>query len=224
MTLYGVSVGAGDPEDMTVKALRVIGECRVIAVPVTKGGASAALDIAGKAADLSGKEILYLDMPMTHDENRIRAAHEAAAEKLCGVLGSEDAAMLCLGDVALYSTFAYVAALVKERGQEVMVRCIPGVCSPCAAADALGEPLVLGSEPLMVLPFGAEDFRELLKTPCRRVIMKSGKSGGEVKRLLREYGLLERACAVMNCGMSGEAVFRGADIPDETGYFTVYIV
>ena len=222
MVLYGVSVGAGDPQDITVKALRIIEKCRVIAVPVTKSGRSLALEIAEKAADLSGKEIIRLEMPMTHDESVLSAAHEAAAEKLCSVLKTENAAMLCLGDVALYSTFSYVAAKVKERGYEV--RCAAGVCSPCAAADALCEPLVLGREPLMILPYGAERFTELIKIPCRKVIMKSGGSGKEVKKLLRENGMLEGAFAAENCGMSGEAFYRGEDIPDETGYFTVYIV
>lgn len=221
MTLYGVSVGTGDPEDITVKALRTIAECRVIAVPVTKGGRSAALDIAAAAADLSGKEILRLDMPMVRDKSALSAAHREAAERLCGVLKKEDAAMLCLGDTSLYSTFSYIAALVKERG--FGVRCVSGVCSPCSAANALGIPLALGDEPLMILPYSAKGFSELMKTPCRKVIMKGGSSSGKVKEALRGNGLLEGACAVENCGMSGERTYRGEEIPDEMGYFSIFL-
>ena len=77
MTLYGVSVGTGDPEDITVKALKTIERCRVIAAPAAKGGRSAALSIAEQAADLTGKEILLLDMPMTRDRQALAAAHRA---------------------------------------------------------------------------------------------------------------------------------------------------
>ena len=221
MTLFGVSVGAGDPGNMTLNALAAIDRCRVIAVPET-GGRSAALGIAEGAADLSGKEIIRLALPMTRDPAALSEAHRAAAERLCRVLEKEDAAMVCLGDVSLYSTFSYIAALVRERGHAV--RYIPGVCSPCAAADAVGVPLASGSEPLMILPYGAENFAELMDIPCRKVIIKCGSHGAELKRMLRENGTLDRAYAVENCGMAGEKIFRGEDIPDETGYFTVCIL
>ena len=220
MTLYGVSVGTGDPEDITVKALKTIAKCRVIAAPSTHGGRSAALAIAEQAADLSQKEIILLDMPMTRDRQARAAAHKAAAEKLSRVLETEDAALLCLGDTALYSTFSYIAPRVRELGHEV--RCISGVCSPCAAANALGIPLVQGDEPLLILPCGAEDFADLMHTPVRKVIMKGGS--GEVRQALADCGLLSDAYAAENVGTPGEKLCRGSDIPHETGYFTVYIV
>lgn len=215
-------MGTGDPGDMTLNALRAIEKCKVIAVPVTGNGRSAALDIASRAADLSEKEILRLKMPMVRDREQLTAAHRAAAEALCKVLEKKDAAMLCLGDISLYSTFSYISALVKERGADV--KCISGVCSPCAAANALGIPLALGDEPLMILPGGAEEFSQLIRLPCRKVIMKSGSSAGYVKKVLRENGLLEKTRAVENCGTVGERTYSGEDIPEDPGYFTIYLV
>ncbi len=220
MTLYGVSVGTGDPEDITVKALKTIERCRVIAAPAAKGGRSAALSIAEQAADLAGKEILLLDMPMTRDRQALAAAHREAAERLSRVLETEDVGLLCLGDTALYSTFSYIAPYVREMGHDVSY--VSGVCSPCAAANALGIPLVQGDEPLLILPCGTDSFTELINMPVRKVIMKGGSR--EVRQALSDCGLLDKTHAAENVGRPDEKTWRGSDIPAETGYFTVYIV
>ena len=134
-TLYGVSVGPGDPELMTVKAVRIISEADVVAVPDAGRGVGAAQSIAANL--LEGKEILPCPMPMTRDATVIDQTHHAVADTLCGLLDQgKSVAYLCLGDVSIYSSYGYLHQLVSERGYPTEV--IPGVTSVSAAAARLG--------------------------------------------------------------------------------------
>ena len=222
MVLYGVSVGPGDPEDMTVKAVRTLEKCRVIAVPRTGGERSLALSVAEKAADLQGKEIVFIDLPMTRDSVKLSAAWEKAAGVLTGILEREDAAMLCLGDISVYSTFSYIGGLVAGAGFEV--RWCPGVSSFCAGAAALGTELVSGSEVMTVIPYSSPELGQLLDRAGTKIVMKSGRNACKLKALLREKGLLGSTAAVINVGLEGEKLLFGEDIPEEPGYFALFII
>lgn len=218
--LYGVSVGPGDPELVTLGAVKAIEKCGIIAVPQTRGKSSLALTIVKQAADMSGKEILFFDFPMSRDRCEWKKSHETAAVDICGWLSEgESVAMLCLGDISVYSTFSYIAEQVKQR--DFICRWIPGVTSFCAAAAVFGSPLVSGNEPLMVIPASADNFDELMVQSGTKVIMKSR---GISERL--RYVLLSRPFfAVSDCGMQGERIYTNVnDIPEDGSYFTVYIV
>lgn len=218
--LYGVSVGPGDPELVTLGAVKAIGECSVIAVPRTKGESSLALTIVRQAADLSGKEIVFFDFPMSRNKSEWEKSHETAAEDICGRLSEGvSVAMLCLGDISVYSTFSYIAERVKQRG--FPCRWIPGVTSFCAAASVFGSPLVSGNEPLMVIPGSADSFDELMGQSGTKVIMKSRGISDKLRSVLASRPFF----AVSDCGMEGERIFTDVnDIPEDGSYFTVYIV
>ena len=116
-TFYGVSVGPGDPELITVRALNIIRDCEVIAAPRTGSGGMLALSIAEQAADMTGKTIVPLDFPMKPDTAERKENHRRMAETLAAHLkGGKDAAMLTIGDVSLYSSCAYIAAELAEMG------------------------------------------------------------------------------------------------------------
>lgn len=217
--LFGVSVGPGDPELMTLKAVNTINNCRYIIVPRTRGEKTLALSIAQQCCSLEGKEIMPIDFPMTHEKSEWNAAHEEAAERIVHILETgSDCAMLCLGDASVYSTFSYTAERVREHGFEVCV--IAGVTSFCAAAARLGEPLVTGSSPLVILPPSAEDFHSLVNTNGTVVIMKSGKQLERVKSELSGHTV----AAVSDCGLPSEKVFTSLEeLPDSGGYFTLVI-
>ncbi len=208
MKLYGVSIGPGDAELLTLKAVKTLEKCRVIAAPDD----GLALSIAGRAVDLSGKEIVKLAFPMTNAREKLSKSHEKAAETLSEILKTEDAAFVCLGDISVYSTFHYISDYVKNRGFSVEV--IAGVTSFCAAAAALGIPLVSGKQPLVIIPAGCENEKELLSLNATRVVMKG----------VCEQNISGEKYAAENVGLDGERLFYPEDEIPKTGYFTCTII
>lgn len=222
-TLYGVSVGPGDPGLITVRAVEVIRAC-VIAVPRSSDGAErVALGIAENAVpELGKKELVELSMPMTRDPDRLEAARAAAVESLAAYLrAGRDVAFLTIGDVTVYSTYGYLHERVKAMGFPVEM--IAGVPSFCAAAARLGEPLTDAAKPLHIIPAPYEGLEEALGLPGTKVLMKSGKYFGEVRRLLAGRGVDARM--VERCGLSGERAYRSlADAPEDAGYLSIIVV
>ena len=193
--LYGISVGPGDPQLMTLKAVNYIQMCPVVAAPRTAKKDSLALNIAAGAVDLSGKHIEYLDFPMTRDADVIATNRMAAADCIAVHLDAgRDVAMLSLGDASLYSSYSYLCQLLLGRGYEAET--VPGVSSFCACAARLNRGLTDRDLPLHILPASMPDLSGALSLPGGKVLMKSGRSLQEVKCLLREMGLVERAALV----------------------------
>ncbi len=218
--LYGVGVGPGDPELLTVKAVRLIRACGVIAIPHREKDKCFAYAIAsGAVPELKDKPVLCVDMPMTRDKAAREAAYGAGADAIARELDrGGDVAFLTLGDPTVYSTFAYLAAKVAAKGYGV--RWVPGVPSFCAAAAALGEPLCTDREPVYLIPGGA-NAQEALALPGTKVFMK-GELGPLLSAIEAE-GL--SAAAVENCGTENERVYRTAkDVPADAGYYLVTIV
>lgn len=220
--LHGVSVGPGDPELLTLKAVRVIKEADVVAVPDIGHKRRTAYSICEE--HLGGKELLDCSTPMTHDRSVAQAAYERVADGICALLDEgKSVAYLCLGDIGVYSTYAYVHDIVVARGYEA--RIVPGVTSFSASAARLGTALCLGSERLVVAPAAASDIDDVLDMRATKVFMKSGKALGELQEKLAARGELERASMVANCGLPDERVYeRFADVDGASDYFSVVIV
>lgn len=223
-TLYGVSIGPGDPELITVKAMNTISNCKYIATPHTGTGESLALSIVSKAQDLSQKEILLLEFPMTKDKEILAKSHKEAAQFIIDVLDKgEDVAMLNLGDITIYSTFAYVMDILLEKGYDVDL--IPGVTSFCASASLLKIGLTTMNEPLHIIPASGIDIKDALKMPGSKVLMKIGRSMPKLIEAVKELNLEDNVYAVENCGLENEKVYKGLDEFDENmGYFTIVVV
>lgn len=118
-TFYGVSVGPGDPELLTLQAVRLLRQCPVLAAPQTASGQMLALDIARRAlgSELDGKTILPLQFAMSRDAAVLRASHETAASAVRPFLDAgQDVAMLNLGDVSIYVTFGYLQEILQGAG------------------------------------------------------------------------------------------------------------
>lgn len=224
-TLYGVSVGPGDPELMTLQAVRRLQGCPVIAAPQTKSGQMLALEIAKGAVSLEGKNIVPLHFPMTRDEETLRKAHTAAAETLAHYLGRGlDVAMLNLGDVSVYATFGYLQKILREAGFATVM--LAGVPSFCAAAARLNQPLTAGmQEPLTIAPGGAADA--VLDMPGSKVLMKTGRQLPGTLASLAAHGKLEHSAMVCNCGLPNEEVWPDLSLYDAerpAGYFATILV
>ena len=223
-TLYGVSIGPGEPELITLKAMNIISNSKYIATPHTGTGASLALSIVSQAIDLSDKEIMKLEFPMTKDKDILAKSHEEAASAIADVLDTgNDVAMLNLGDVTIYSTFAYTMDKLLEKDYNVEV--IPGVTSFCASASKLKIGLTTMNEPLHIIPATGIDLREALQMPGSKVLMKIGKSMPKLIEVLKELNLEDNVYAVENCGLENEKIYNNLDEFDgKMGYFTIVIV
>ena len=220
--LYGLGVGPGDPELLTVKAARILREADVVAVPDKGSGERTALNIVRDYVE--GKTILPCITPMIRDQAALDAAHDRIADDLCALRAEgKTVAFITLGDPTVYATYLYVHRRVLERGYEAVL--VPGVPSFCAAAARLNISLCEGSERLMIVPASHKDVTDCLHTDANLVFMKAGREIGTLKETLRREGLLENASLVANCGMEGEQVWpRFADTPEDTGYFSLVIV
>ena len=218
---YGVGVGPGDPELMTAKAIRLIRENDVIAVPGQDAKASVAYGIAASMVpELAQKELVPVPMPMTRDKERLRKAHVEGARLIESYLNQgKNVVYLTLGDPSIYGSFSYLQRLLLSDGYPVET--VPGVPSFSAAAARLNLPLVEGDEPLHVAP-GAHDMGETLRLPGTCVLMKASGSLGETKARLKSSG--KEVFAVENCGMETEKLYRGVEaLPDDAGYLSLII-
>ena len=214
--LYGVGVGPGDPELMTVKAVRLLKACDVIAIPQRDKDRCAAFRIAAQAVpEIENKPLLALDMPMTRHKEARERAFSAAAEQLTAALAAgRTVAFLTLGDPTIYSTYGYLHGRVAQAGFEAIF--VPGVPSFCAAAAALGVSLCADGEALHILPGPRADGGQT----GTRVFMKGGAP--DVKRALQDHdGFVWGA---ENVGMAQERLYRSVEeIPEDVGYFTLII-
>lgn len=219
--LWGVGVGPGDPELLTVKAVRVLREADVVIVPDASSGDKVALNIAKDY--LKDKQIQFVKTPMVRDQAVMDAAHEQAADLICKLLDEgKQVAFLTLGDPAIYSTYMYIHEKVLRRGYTVEV--VPGIPSFCAAAARLNRSLCLGREPLMIIP-ASHNQEDMMDIPGNKVFMKAGRSILDLQKALEEKGLLENASMVENCSMENEHVYpKFADLKEPSGYFSLVIV
>ncbi len=218
---YGVGVGPGDPEYMTLKAVRLIRENRVIAVPGQAAKESAAYKIAVQAVpELAEKELVPVYMPMVKDRKLIDAEHRKGAELLKSYLDrGENVVFLTLGDPSIYCTFSYIQHYLEADGYPVEL--VSGITSFCAAAARLNLPLAEWDEPIHIVP-AVHKTEDRLEQDGNYVLMKSASHMKEVKALLLSSG--RKVSAVVNCGMENEAVYRSAEeIPDDAGYFSLII-
>ena len=221
-TLYGLGVGPGDPELLTLKAVRILRQADVIAVPDKGSGEKTAFRIVQEYVE--GKSILTCVTPMVRDQALLDAAHDRIADDICTLLEEgKTVAFITLGDPTVYATYMYIHRRVLSRGYEAVL--VPGVPSFCAVAARLNTSLCEQSQRLLIVPASHKDMEDCLNVDANLVFMKAGKEIGALKEKLAAHGLLEHASLVANCGMEGEQVWEHfADMPENTGYFSVVLV
>lgn len=221
-TFYGVGVGPGDPELMTIKAVNRIKSCSVIAVPNKSREVCTAYGIAKCAVpEIEEKEFICLPMPMTKDPVILEQSHREAAERTAQLLDQgRDVVFLTLGDSTVYSTCLYLAGRLQKAHYHTEL--INGIPSFCAAAARLNMPLVNGAEELHIIP-ATYQVKGGLALPGIKVLMKAGRTMAQVKEELRKGGY--QVSMVENCGMEGERICQNLDeIPEDAGYYSLIIV
>lgn len=214
--LYGVGVGPGDKELLTLKAVRVIESCDIIVAPsAMKGGSSIALNIA-KDFITDDKEVMIKQFPMGGDEQeeKIFEAFKAIEEKL---KEGKNIAFLTLGDPFVYSTYIYLLKYIEEHGFQVET--VPGITSFCASASLAQKPLVIGENSLLILP--ASQVKEI-KDEKYVVIMKVYKREEEVLKVLEEKGF--NYVYVKKAGREGEEIlYKREEILNNQEYMSLII-
>ena len=220
-TAYGVGVGPGDPEYMTLKAVRLIKENDVIAVPGKVAKDAVAYKIAAAVVpELADKELVPIYMPMVKDRELIDAEHKKAAKLVESYLDQgRNVVYITLGDSTIYCTFSYIQHYLEADGYPVEL--VAGIPSFCAAAARLNTPLTEWDEPLHVLP-AVHKLEDDLALGGNYVLMKSASQMAKVKDMLRRSG--RKAVMAENCTMENEKLYHSIDeIPDDAGYFSLII-
>ena len=223
-TLYGIGVGPGDPELLTLKAARIIGRAAVVSYPVNGAGESLARSIAEGVISADSWE-LPIHIPMCTDRQPAAEVYDNAALTIADHLeAGEDVAFLCEGDPFFYGSFMYLFARIAEKHSTEVV---PGITSLTACAAALGRPLAARNERLTVLPapLPEQDLREELSRVQAAAIIKVGRHFDKVRRVLLDLGLADRAAIVEQATRQAQRITPLAALPDgEQPYFSTILV
>ncbi len=204
---YGIGVGPGDPELLTVKAINAIKNSEIIIAPKTeKKSDSLALSIAAPylRADV---QIVYQTFLMVKDfEESPNFFEDNVAEILTYIRAGKNVGFLTLGDPLFFSTYIYIFKLLKNSG--VQIETIAGVPAFLAIAAKIGYPPAYGNDILSIIPAtaDAEKISAALKVSDAAVLMKVYKNFGEIVELLDNEKLLENAALVSRCGLEGEKI------------------
>lgn len=228
-TLYGIGVGPGDPELLTVKAVNILQRVPWIAAPQAAAtGSGLALSIVRPylAAD---RRILELPLPMTADPVRLAASWQHAAGLIMDHLArGEDVALITLGDPTLYSTYLYLHQFIAQQGYAAQI--IPGVPAMCAVAARTGVGLAVNQETLAVVPATgilASQLAAILEWADNVVLLKPSMANlGAIEQLLMERNLVRRTVMVNRCGQPEERIHQGFDSKILAGwdYFTTILI
>lgn len=235
-TFYVVGVGPGDPELLTLKAMRILKKCPVWLTPTArKDGPSTALDIINGAMATADKEIVYHHFPMKkvhrgqEPDSEVKSAWRQAVGLIAAKLSKgHDVALPTLGDPAIYSTGCYVCEALLAHDVETRVEIVPGISSLGASAAAARLPLCLGDERLLVIPaiFDNDSIRTTIQDFDVVVFMKVHKSLPRLVPILEEMGVLDNAVLVERTSMAEQRVHRDikAAMAEELHYFSTMIV
>jgi precorrin-2/cobalt-factor-2 C20-methyltransferase len=223
-SLYGIGVGPGDPELITLKGLRLLRACPVLAYPAPERGESLARRIA--APHLPGHQTeIAIRMPLSVERFPALEVYDRAAAELGSHLAAgRDVAVLCLGDPFFYGSFMY---LFERLAADHKVVVVPGVTSVAAAAAAAGLPLVAGNDTLAVIPASLPDaeIERRLAACDAAAVVKLGRNFARVRDLLERLQLTNRTRYIEHATMRDERQLTLPEVaPDSVPYFSLLLV
>lgn len=222
-TLYGLGIGPGDPDLITVKARNILARAPVVAYPAPEGGDSLVRAIAAPFVPAGCVEIV-IATPMAVDRFPAQEVYDRYAAILAGHLqAGRDVAVLCEGDPFLYGSFMYIHQRLAPRFPTVVV---PGVSSLAAVAAVAGRPLAARNQVFTVLPapLPEAELEAGLKRADAVAIMKLGRHLPKVRRVLERLGLADGASYVARATMAGQQIRRLDEIDgDDAPYFSMIL-
>lgn len=228
-TLYGISVGPGDPELITLKGLRLLRAASAIAFPAGVKGKPGKAERIIAPWSIPPQKMLPLNFPYVPDfDILIRAWHEAAERVWEYLERGENVAYACEGDISFYGTFGYLAQTLQQLHPEVVIEIVPGVSSPLAAAANLGLPLTARDQRLAVLPaiYTMGELESVLPWADVLVLMKVSSVYEQVWQVLERHQLLDRAVVVENVTLPEQKIYTdlGNRPTLKLSYFSILIV
>ncbi|MGK8234776.1 precorrin-2 C(20)-methyltransferase [Roseovarius sp. MS2] len=221
--LYGVGLGPGDPELMTLRAHRLIAGATVVAYPALAGGESFGRAIAAGAIAPGAREIV-MDVPMSVERAPAQAAYDRGAAEIADALdGGDNVVCLCEGDPFFYGSFMYLFARLSGRYE---VEVVPGVTSIAACAARAGRPLVARNERLTVLPgpLPEAELRARIEGAESVAIMKVGRHLAKIRGVIEGLGLTAEAVYVERASLAEEIVCPLAQAPEKAPYFSMILL
>jgi len=223
-TLYGLGVGPGDPELLTLKAHRILKESPVVAFPAPDSGESFARSIV--AGDLSPFQVeIPIVVPMRTERFPAAEVYDKAAEEIAGHLDAgRDVAVLCEGDPFFYGSFMY---LFERLGGRYRTEIVPGVSSIMASAAALQRPLAARNDVLAVIPGPLPDaeIEAAIDKAGAVAIMKVGRHFPRIRALIERLGLIEAAGYCERVSLGSEKVLPLAEVTEESApYFSMILI
>lgn len=226
--LYGIGVGPGDPELLTIKAANVLGRVDLIlAASSTRNDDSLALDIARPHLK-QGTRVIRLGFPMSRDEDTLQSAWvENARLVLKELEAGHDAAFITLGDPLLYSTFAYLLRTLRTLAPDQEVTVVPGITSFQAVAAATQTVLAESAQNLLILPGirEAKDLRKSLEGADNAVILKAYTNFSAIREQLRTFPTPTHCVFASRMGMKEQFITRSLDeAPDNPTYLSLMLL
>jgi precorrin-2/cobalt-factor-2 C20-methyltransferase len=223
-TLYGVGVGPGDPELVTLKALRILQTVPVLAWPAPEEGPSLAREIVAQHLPGTQREI-PIRMPLLPARFPANDVYDKAAREIGAVLAAGDnVAVICEGDPFFYGSFMY---LFGRLAGDYPVEVVPGVSSLTACAAALGTPLAAKNDVLTVVPgpLDAETMKQRLADADAAAIIKVGRHLEKIRSVIDELGLGANARYIERATMSEQRIVPLAEVGDDDApYFSMILV
>ncbi len=220
--LYGVGVGPGDPELLTIKAYNIINETEHIAFPGKNKRSCHSYKIVNAIVPhMEDKVLIECPVEMTKDKRILQENYKNICQKIAAVLDrGENVAFLTIGDPTLYATYMYIHRRIQALGYEAIL--VNGVASFCAVAARLDISVADRDEQVHIIP-SSYDIDEALSLPGTKVLMKASRKIKQVKEKLLD--MPDDVYMVENCGMENEKIYRSADEIDENaGYLSLVIV
>jgi precorrin-2/cobalt-factor-2 C20-methyltransferase len=222
--IWGLGIGPGDPDLITLKALKILQAADVVAYPTLAGGESLVRSIA--APHMTGtQEEIVISTPMVVERHPAQDVYDkAAAEIGAAVEAGKTVAVLCEGDPFFYGSFMYLFARLSER---YPVQVVPGVTSLAACSAELALPLAARNDVVSVIPgpLDEEALEQQLMATNVAAIIKVGRHLGKIKRVLKKIGAIENAHYIERATMKNQRIQPLSELDGESApYFSMIIV
>ena len=228
-TLYGVSVGTGDPELITVKGLRILQSSQIVAFPQgTKNRPGIAQNIISSWLQ-PDQQTLPLEFPYVQDAQLLQIAWKRAAQEVWHYLQQGiDITFACLGDISFYSTFTYLAQALQQLDPQAKIETVPGVCSPMAIASVLKIPLTVNHQRLVILPaiYSVQELEKTLDWAEVVVLLKISSVYEQVWQILQRRNLLLTSYIVEKVTFPEQKIYRDLhNYPQlDLSYFSIMLI